>query len=111
MTLRSGDIYVDHARRHADPNTYLIPLDVWPTQREKVVRLTYTTIDGSARLQEREAELRALAERVEPLFTNPQNWLPEEEGKWILSPLQAEGRPKSAEELEAEGALCTTRSK
>lgn len=102
LALRSGDIYVDHARRYADPNIYLIPLNTWPIQREEVVRLTQTPIDGTARLQEREAELRTLAERVEPLFANPKSWLREDDGKWVLSPLQAEGRPKSAEDLENE---------
>jgi TnpA family transposase len=102
LALRAGDIYVEHARRHADPNTYLIPPNAWPAQREEVARLTQTPINGAARLQEREAQLNALAERVEPLFANPQSWLHADESKWILSPLQAEGRPKAAEALEDE---------
>lgn len=103
LALRSGDIYVEHARRYADPSTYLIPPDVWATQRAEVIRLTMTPVDGATRLQEREAELRMLAERVEQLLTARQSWLRREKGKWVLSPLEDEGRPASAEALE--GAL------
>ena len=65
LALRSGDIYVDHARRYADPNTYLIPDGTWPEKRQEVVRLTSTPPTGETRLQEREAQLRQLAERIE----------------------------------------------
>ncbi len=100
LALRSGDIYVENARRYADPNTYLIPPDLWPAQRPEVIRLTQTTPIGEARLQEREAELRMLAERVEWLHTDRHSWLRREKGKWLLTPLEDEGRPKSAEDLE-----------
>jgi TnpA family transposase len=100
LALRSGDIYVEHARRYADPSTYLIPRDMWPPQREEVIRLTHTPADGAARLRERETELRILAERVEGLLADRQGWLRREKGKWILHPLEDEGRPASAEALE-----------
>jgi TnpA family transposase len=100
LALRSGDIYVENARRYADPNTYLIPPDLWPAQRPEVIRLTQTTPVGEARLQEREAELRVLAGRVEWLHTDRHSWLRREKGKWLLTPLEDEGRPKSAEDLE-----------
>ena len=99
LALRSGDIYVEHARRHADPNTYLIPPDLWPAHRPEVIRLTQTTPVGETRLQEREAELRLLAERVERLHTDRHGWLRREKGKWRLTPLTDEGRPASAETL------------
>jgi TnpA family transposase len=100
LALRSGDIYVEHARRYADPGTYLIPSDSWPEQRPEVIRLTRTPADGLSRLQEREAELQLLAEQVERLHTDRQSWLRQEEGKWVLSPLEDEGRPANAQALE-----------
>lgn len=100
LALRSGDIFVDHARRYADPGTYLIPPDSWSQQRSEVIRLTGTQADGQTRLQEREAELRLLAERVEHLHIDRHSWLRQEEGKWILSPLEDEGRAASAQALE-----------
>ncbi len=100
LALRSGDIYVEHARRYADPGTYLIPPDSWPQQRPEVIRLTRTPADGLSRLQEQEAQLRLLAERVEQLHSDRHTWLRQEEGKWVLSPLEDEGRPASAQALE-----------
>ena len=100
LALRSGDIYIEHARRYADPNTYLIPPHVWPAQREEVIRLTHTPADGAERLWERERELRILAERVERLLVEREGGLRQEKGKWVLSPLEEEGRPASAEALE-----------
>lgn len=100
LALRSCDIYVEHARRYADPSTYLIPSDSWPEQRPEVIRLTRTPADGLTRLQEREAELRLLAERVEQLHTDQQSWLRRDKGKWVLSPLVVEGRPASVQALE-----------
>lgn len=100
LALRSGDIHIEHSRRYADPSTYLIPPDSWLEQRPEVVRLTRTPADGSTRLQEREAELRSLAERVEQLHVDRQSGLRREKGKWVLSPLEDEGRPVSAQALE-----------
>ena len=100
LALRSGDVFVEHARRIADPNTYLIPLEAWPEQRQDVMRLTFTPATGETRLKEREAELQILAERVEFLHANKQSWLRKERGKWILTPLEGEDRPESAEVLE-----------
>lgn len=98
--LRAGDVFVEHARRYADPNTYLIPRDAWPEQRPEVIRLTFTPSDGETRLQERETELQTLAERVERLHTDPDSWLRREKDKWVLTPLEGEDRPASAETLE-----------
>lgn len=58
---------VEHARRYADPNTYLIPGQDWPENRQEVIRLTGTPATKETRLREREAELQSLVERVETL--------------------------------------------
>ena len=100
LALRSGDVFVEHARRYADPNTYLIPRQAWPEQRQEATRLTFTPPTGKIRLQEREAELQALAARVERLHANKNSWLREEKGKWVLTPPEDEERPESAEALE-----------
>jgi TnpA family transposase len=100
LALRAGDVFVEHARRYADPNTYLIPRQAWPEHRQEVIRLTFTPPAGEARLQEREAELQVLVERVERLHTDPASWLRQEKGKWVLTPLEGEDSPASAEALE-----------
>ena len=100
LALRAGDVFVEHARRYADPNTYLIPRQAWPEQRQEVIRLTFTPPMGEARLQEREAELQALAARVESLHADKDSRLRQEKGKWVLTPLEGEDRPAGAEALE-----------
>jgi TnpA family transposase len=98
--LRAGDVFVAHARRYADPNTYLIPQHAWPAHRAEVLRLTGTPATGETRVQERVAALQALAERVEQLHTDPNSWLRTEQGQWVLTPLAGEERPASAQALE-----------
>ncbi len=100
LALRAGDVFVEHARRYADPNTYLIPHQIWPAQRPEVIRLTLTPPSGETRLQEREAELQTLSERVERLHAEKNSWLRTEKGKWVLTPPEGEERPASATALE-----------
>jgi hypothetical protein len=100
LALRSGDVFVEHARRYADPSTYLIPQDEWPERRQEVIRLTSTPPSGATRLQDREAELQILAEQVEMLLDDQGSWLREEKGEWVLTPLKGEDRPESAQVLE-----------
>jgi hypothetical protein len=33
QALRAGDVWVEHSRRYADPDTYLIPVTEWPARR------------------------------------------------------------------------------
>ncbi|MDH3676240.1 MAG: Tn3 family transposase, partial [Anaerolineae bacterium] len=100
LALRSGDVFVEHARRFADPSTYLIPPEEWPGQRQEVIRLTSTPLNGATRLQDLETELQILAEQVETLLDDQSSWLREEKGEWILTPLKGEDRPESAQVLE-----------
>jgi TnpA family transposase len=100
LALRAGDVFVQNARRYADPSTYLIPREEWPEQRQEVIRLTSTPPNGETRLQDLEAELQILAEQVETLLDDQSSWLREEKGEWILTPLKGEDKPESAQVLE-----------
>ncbi|MEE8290422.1 MAG: DUF4158 domain-containing protein, partial [Candidatus Tectomicrobia bacterium] len=44
--FRSGNVWVEHSRRYADPDTYLIPPAEWPGRRLEVTRQTGTPSDG-----------------------------------------------------------------
>jgi len=37
--LRSGEIWVEHSKRHSNPETWLIPPDVWPSVRREYLAL------------------------------------------------------------------------
>jgi len=109
LALRSGDIFVAHARRYADPSTYLIPLEQWSQHRQEVIRLTFTPPAGEKRLRDREAELQTLVERVETLHSGKGAYLREENGKWLLVPYDGAPRPQRAEDLEDALSACLPR--
>jgi TnpA family transposase len=98
--LRSGRIWVEHSRRYADPDTYLIPPAEWPSRRLEVIRQTGTPSDGLKRLEAREAELEACMAQVEKLLARKDSHIRVEDDELILSPLAADKRPASAEVLE-----------
>jgi hypothetical protein len=99
--LRAGNIWVGHSRRYANPDTYLIPPAEWPHRRPEVVKQTGTPSDGATRLAERETELaRAMAE-VERLLARKDSHLRVEKDAIVLSPVEADLRPASAEALAA----------
>ena len=98
--LRSGNIWVEPSRRYADPDTYLIAPAQWPGRRPEVLRQTGAPGDGRRRLEERDAELEACMARVEKLLATKDSPIQIEDGTLVLSPLEADRRPDSAEALE-----------
>lgn len=98
--LRSGDIYTSHSRRYSNLESYFIPKDKWPQHRTEVSQLTGVPLDAESRLAERKQELLGLVERVEILLDEEGGELREEDGKLVLSPLEAEERSARLEQLE-----------
>ena len=98
--LRSGSVWGDHSRRYADPDTYLIPPAEWPGCRLEVIRQTGTPGEGLQRLVARETELEARMAQVEQLLARKDSHVRIEDDDLILSPLEADKRPASAEILE-----------
>jgi TnpA family transposase len=99
--LRSGSVWVEHSRRYANPDTYLIPPAQWPSRRLEVIRQTGTPGEGLQRLVERETELEVCLAQVEKLLARKDSHVRIEDDELILSPLEADYRPASAEALEA----------
>lgn len=106
LGLRSDDIFVPASYRYADPASHLISVTNWPEQRAEVLRLTLTPPTGEGRLVDHSRALQGLAERVEGLHAHQDSGLREEDTKWVLSPLEKEGQPESADLLEAQMAAC-----
>jgi TnpA family transposase len=99
--LRAGNIWVAHSRRYTNPDTYLIPPAEWPRWRPEVIRQTGTPRDGAARLAEREAEFARAAADVERLLARKDSHLRVEKDTLVLSPLEGDPRPASADALAA----------
>ncbi len=97
--LRAGDVWLESSRRYSDPETYLIPRDRWTALRGEVCQQLQVPAEGAARLTQREAELEALLERVDPLLDRDSE-VRMENGNLIVTQLEAEERPESAVILE-----------
>jgi TnpA family transposase len=97
--LRAGNIWVAHSRRYANPDTYLIPPAEWPRWRPEVIKQTGTPSDGAARLAERDTELDSIMAQVEHLLARKDSHVRIEDNQIVLSPLEADPRPASAEAL------------
>src|SRR5207249_9927804 len=98
--LRSGVVWVEHSRRYADPDTYLIPPAEWPSRRLEVIRQTGTPGEGLKRLVERETELETCLAQVEKLLARTDSHVRIEDDALLLSPLEADHRRASAEALD-----------
>jgi TnpA family transposase len=97
--LRAGNIWVGHSRRYTNPDTYLIPPAEWPRWRPEVVRQTGTPSQGIERLEAREAELDGAMAQVERLLARKDSHVRIEEDRLVLTPLEADPRPASANAL------------
>ena len=73
----------------------------WPRWRPEVIRQTGTPSDGPTRLAEREAELAGAMAEVERLLARKDSHVRVEKDAIVLSPLEADPRPASAEALAA----------
>jgi TnpA family transposase len=90
--LRSGDVWVAGSRRHADPETYLIPRSTWPDRRDEVSKLVDRPLDPEERLRVCEAELD---ERLDALdrTLSAGGGVRIEDGGLVVRPLIAEDVP------------------
>ena len=76
-----------------------MPRAEWPSRRLEVIRQTGTPGEGLQRLVEREIALEACMSQVEKLLARKDRHVRIEDDESILSPLEAENRPASAEAL------------
>ena len=90
------------------PDTYLIPPAGWPSFRLEVIRQAATPSDGLKRVEAREAELEACMAQVEKLLARKDSHDRVEDDEQILSPMEADKRPTSAEALEDPAVLHVT---
>jgi TnpA family transposase len=97
--LRTGNLWVDHSRRFANPETYLIPRERWPSLRPEVCQQLQLPTAGETRLDAHAAELEALLGHVDQMLARNAR-VRIEAGELIVSPLEAEERPASAVALE-----------
>lgn len=92
------DIFLPISRRYANPETYLIPKQQWPTLQAEVCQQLRLTPNGSGALKHRANELKLLLKEVDhELESNDK--IRVEQGDLIVSPLSAEEGTESARAL------------
>jgi len=89
--LRSGEVWVEGSRRYANPASYLIAPETWPTQRAEVLELTAMPATFADRLAVIDQEMGGYLDDLEALLTDPDSPVRvDEHGELHLSPLDAE---------------------
>jgi TnpA family transposase len=100
-SLRSGDVWVEGSRRYADPQSFLIPKDRWPSLKPEFSTLSGTETDGARHLEQCRAELAAQVRQIELGGSRGQKVMWQED-KLVFSRDPSEGMPESAADLGTE---------
>lgn len=99
--LRAGNIWVASSRRYADLDSYLIPRAQWSGLRAEVCQQIGAIVDGAKRLDQLGAELETAMISLERELTKEQPAkIRIEEGKFILTQIEAEILPQKVKELQ-----------
>jgi len=108
--LRAGNIWVEGSRRYADLDSYLIPRDQWLKLRPEVCHQIGAPLDGGQRLDQLSEELGVALKRLEQELaktgSSTGTKVRIEEGKFVLTPLEAENLPKSVQALQQQVGRC-----
>ncbi len=99
QALRSGDVWVENSRRYADPESYLIPREQWPSMREEACKILDLPLDGAERIRDRRVELEAFLVELDGKVEREEG-VRMEDGKLIVGRLKAEEPPQSAVRLQ-----------
>lgn len=98
--LRSGNLWVEGSRRYADPESYLIPKDQWPSMRAEFCQMMSLPEQGKQQLQDLNQQLDAeMTQFMETLKDNPNVRL--EDDRIVLSPLEAQEQSTRHKKLKA----------
>lgn len=97
--LRAGNVWLEHSRLYADPESYLIPRTQWPALQAEVCQLIQVPVKGSERLKQRQVELEQQLEQLDRALTHPDQ-VRLEKGRLVLSPLRAEVLSESSLQLQ-----------
>jgi TnpA family transposase len=98
--LRSGDIWLLHSRRYANPESYLVPSEQWVGLKREVCQQIQAPSDGDTRLQERIGQVHELLSQADQLLSGKNGTVRIENGRLIISPLEAEVLPERVLRLQ-----------
>ena len=96
--IRSGDVWLEGSRRHADPSSYLITSSQWRELRPETCTMLHLPADGRERLAVRREELEGLLGRLDREF--PKGGFDIEDGSLHVPRLRAVDVPPEVAALE-----------
>lgn len=99
--LRSGDVWVEGARRYADPQSFLIPRERWPSLKQEVRLLTGVQTDGAEHLSACRAEMESTMSRLQ-ITVSRGGKVQVQEGKLLFGRDDADELPESVKALGKE---------
>ena len=99
--LRSGDVWIEGARRHSDPQSFLVAEDRWPELREEVGLQTGIPSDGAAHPDACREEMEAVVRRL-GIAVSRGATVKIQAGRLLFDRDPAEDLPRSVEELGRE---------
>ena len=98
--LRSGDVWLENSRRYANPESYLIPQEKWPSLRPEVCQILQLPLKGKERLQQHREALDYQLEKLHQTIKDNDKVRLDANNELIISPLRAEDLPLSAQNLQ-----------
>jgi hypothetical protein len=98
--LRSGDVWLENSRRYANPESYLIPKEKWPSLGPEVCQMLQLSQNGKERLQQQRESLDHQIEKLHQTINENDKVRMDENDELIISPLRAEDLPVSAQKLQ-----------
>ena len=99
--LRSGRIWVEHSRRYANLETYLIPTHPWADLRPVFLDLVPVVADGEQQLSQLQTELETAFQRLDAQIPNDEA-VRIAHGKLTLTPFQGEAdEPILSQQIQA----------
>jgi hypothetical protein len=97
--LRSGDVWVNYSRRYADPESYLIPKELWPAMRKDACQILGLPESPEQHLKLKQNELEALYRELDEKIGQGDG-VTIENNRLSLTRLSAEDLPQSVKALQ-----------
>lgn len=98
--LRSGDVWVASSRRYANPETFLVPVERWPSMRVETCALLGIATNPAERLDACAAEMTRRLDHLDRELAAGTT-VRIEDGEAVLTPLAAEELPEESLRLQA----------
>lgn len=103
--LRSGNLWVEGSRRYADPESYLIPKEKWPSMRAEFCQMMSLPEQATEQLNDLNQQLDSeMTQFMETLQYQPDVRLVDE--RIVLSPLEAQEQSKQLKKLKSQISRC-----